>query len=299
MARGPDSTSHPPVETDELVRRALDTGSERTRSEAAAALEPQIRNWAGQTVRGARTPLAREFVEEAPAELLRPDRLAKYTPDHRFEPWCRTVLRRLWIDRLRRHRLVPHHQGGAASTAGATEPAADPVEAEQEAAERLAEARETVQSRLLALRQGLDEVAWPPAGRVDHFAVLLLRLRLILTSRVVAAGLSPTDAGCESLETWIGALLPWHVAEKTRRPATGLPTLGAIWPAFAEAAEGAEGPVEAQLLVGAINGHAPERPVSLAQWYQWVKRAREHVREHHPQRYQEVFAVFLEPAAAG
>lgn len=91
---GPDPGSR-------LARRVLDASTDDERNQALNALEPLIRHCARQISRGDYSQETRDLLDEAPSVIW--EKIASYRAEKgRFETWCRVVLHRWQIDRIRR-----------------------------------------------------------------------------------------------------------------------------------------------------------------------------------------------------
>ncbi len=183
-----------------------------------------------------------------------------------FRAWCRVILKHLAVDILRRGKkerpVVFGDPKTEATPATVDEPPAPPPEANEETEERLRRA-----SRLREVLDLLSSRMPPPSdGRVDYFAVLLLRLRLNVARVAVHSGKK------DDLDLVAEWLIPWHEHERERRFKDGYPSLAAVWDALAREFAAAPPPWEAGRLCEIINGLGPRTPLSNDMWNQWTNR---------------------------
>ena len=270
-------TDDPPVE--ELVAAVLEGPS--ADEAAVSRLRHKLEAWARATVAGTRTQLARDFVEEAPGEVIRRC-IESYDGSQPAEAWCRTVLRNLWRDRLRRSRTRLPAAGEM------VERVAGPVRPDPQGGERL-------QRWAGELRDALDGVAWAPARSVDQYAALLLQLRLALAAAVVRGGHFP-----EGLSSVAAGLLPWREDEVERRVRRELATLGEVWSRLGPRLDALDAVPETDHVLEALEEASGGAGVSASTWYQWTRRARKRLRESITgEAYDRLFAGLLQDRGRG
>lgn len=294
-----ESGSVPEPEADQLVRQLRHAESPTARDQAVTALQAIIQRWAGQTVRGQGATAARDFAQEAVQELFEKGRFDRYDPaGGRFEPWCRTVLANLWRDRRRKLRRQHRHFNRYADQSTTRDPATGTLvhaDAGTEGPPDPDAARDALRQRFAELRQALDHVAWQPKRDVDHYAVLLLHLRLVLLREATRAGIEPSETGMPRLGRWIETVLPWRPGEGSRQVSAGLhATIADIWADLAARVEQGEGAVDALLLIKVIRERTDTDQPTPSRWYQWKQRVAKHIREQHPELYERVFKHWLE-----
>lgn len=258
MANDPSVPSSTP---EDLVHQI--TCGNLIRQEVDAAwrqLLPVIERVAGRAARAlhADQRLRDELVGASVGHLH--DRIDRYDADQGpFEVWLQHVLYNLGSDirrRLRRwHSLASDPE------------AARPARSETDPNETVAEQAR----RFEHLRYGLDRCAWEPRRKVDHYAVLLLQLRLVIGARYHAGRGGPMLAPRECAD-WVAQALPWHAAEQARHVIPPWPHLAEIWQALAPWLDAVRPLID---LVARLNDtlDASHR-VPYGTFLQWTYRAR-------------------------
>jgi DNA-directed RNA polymerase specialized sigma24 family protein len=250
-----------------------------------------VTGWARQSTFRGSPQIIEEVAEDAVSILSAV--VCQFRPGGSFKSWCQRVFRNQVIDRARkaaRERMEPLGDY-------------DPAES------CIADADQAVRFRFLMSRvqkiiEQLDR-AWPHAGAVDLFAVLLMELRLTLAARVAAAfrmdvELLTLQGG---LQGYVEQVLPWTEKQQNRSFKPGFPNLEACWQACCAYWEDTQDDSDDRRistidrgtfcrLVSELQEDGPD--LSTDCWYQWVRRSKIVARQQlGPVEWERYFAPFM------
>ena len=244
-----------------LAVLACDPTSPREQREGAVAcLAELVREVAGQCAAALRADarLRLDLVEGSWEHVEA--RLPRYDPLRgQLVAWLRVVLTRLGHDLRRARQREARHLESLARRSAAGADA-------QEAAALL-------EASFRRMRADLDACAWPPAREVDHFAVLLVLLRVKVAA--VCRRLWPLSPPGDVADRAAGAV-PWRAVEEGRCFRQGLPSLGELWGRLAPRLDRAAG---TPVVLEALNDPPPDAPVHYGALAQWAHRAQKMAQE--------------------
>lgn len=238
------------------------------KEQAMEALAPEIEKVAKDVARKVGCSGDEQIVGEAPAIIW--ERCDKYDPAlGSFLPWCRIVLHRAFIDRIRRTRREA--VASETETGGSSEPV--------EPGDGWCEDLRVWLDRRRRARVICDEIACEPrgSGGVHLYAVFLMRLRQAMTVRVGAHKeardvISSFNVNCSEFIQWCA---PWHRQESEARFRPKLPTLIEIWGEARPTVDRPPHRLDSPVLCDCIT-HLTHNVAVLSPklWNRWVNRAK-------------------------